>query len=120
MSGGGMTFQKAPKELVERFAEVMAGIPDAQLRKMFGYPAAFANGYMFTGLHEDRWVIRLPEEARSQLAAMGATPFEPMPGRPMRGYVIIPQSLLADRDALLPWLNQALAHVLGLPLKPGR
>jgi TfoX/Sxy family transcriptional regulator of competence genes len=120
MSGGGMTFHKAPPELVERFAEVMAAVPDAQLRKMFGYPAAFANGYMFTGLHEDRWVIRLPDEARSELAAIGATPFEPMPGRPMRGFVVLPEALVADRDALVPWLNQALAHVLSLPPKPGR
>jgi TfoX/Sxy family transcriptional regulator of competence genes len=120
MSGGGMTFHKAPPELVERFAEVMVAVPDAQLRKMFGYPAAFANGYMFTGLHEDRWVIRLPDEARSKLAAMGATPFEPTPGRPMRGYVVVPEALVADRDALVPWLNKALAHVLSLPPKPGR
>jgi len=115
-----MTFHKAPPDLVEHFAEVMANVPDAQLRKMFGYPAAFANGYMFTGLHQDRWVIRLPDEARSRLTAMGATPFEPMPGRPMRGYLVIPRSLVADADALVPWLNQALAHVLALPPKPGR
>jgi TfoX/Sxy family transcriptional regulator of competence genes len=120
MGSGGMTFRKAPPELAERFAEVMAGVPDAELRQMFGYPAAFANGYMFTGLHEDRWVIRLPEDAQAELAGMGATQFEPMPGRPMRGFLIVPPSLVADQAALIPWLERARAHVLSLPPKPGR
>jgi len=115
-----MTFRKAPPELVDRFAEVMGEVPDAELRKMFGYPAAFANGYMFTGLHEDRWVIRLPDDDGAELAAMGATPFEPMPGRPMRGFLIVPPSLVAQSDALIPWLERARAHVLSLPPKPGR
>jgi TfoX/Sxy family transcriptional regulator of competence genes len=115
-----MTFRKAPPALMERFAEVLAEIPGAELRKMFGYPAAFANGYMFTGLHEDRWVIRLPDQAQAELAAMGATQFEPMPGRPMRGFLIVPRSLVADSDALIPWLDRAREHVLSLPPKPGR
>jgi TfoX/Sxy family transcriptional regulator of competence genes len=115
-----MTFHKAPSELVDRFAEVMTEVPGAELRKMFGYPAGFANGYMFTGLHEDRWVIRLPEDAQAELTGMGATQFEPMPGRPMRGFLIVPPSLVADSDALIPWLERAREHVLSLPPKPGR
>jgi TfoX/Sxy family transcriptional regulator of competence genes len=120
MSSGGMTFHKAPPELADRFAEVMAEIPDAEQRKMFGYPAAFANGYMFTGLHEDRWVIRLPEDAHAELMALGASQFEPMPGRPMGGFLTVPGALVADTAALLPWLQRARAHVLGLPPKPRR
>ena len=59
-------------------------------------------------------------ERQAELAGMGATQFEPMPGRPMRGFLIVPPSLVADDEALIPWLERARAHVLSLPPKPGR
>jgi TfoX/Sxy family transcriptional regulator of competence genes len=110
---------KAPAELVERFMEILAEVPGATTRKMFGYPAAFANGYMFTSLFEDRWIIRLPPEAITELETLGGEAFSPMPGRRMRGYLAMPPSLVADRDGLQPWLDRALEHVLAMPPKKG-
>jgi len=98
----------------------MAGLAGAEVRKMFGYPAAFANGHMFTGLFADQWMIRLPDDARDELAAIGGRPFEPMPGRPMREYVSLPDALTVDPAALAPWLERALAGVLAIPPKKGR
>jgi len=118
--GGKMTWQKAPPELVARFNEAVVGLAGAEVRKMFGYPAAFANGHMFTGLFADQWMIRLPEDARTELATLGGGPFEPMPGRPMREYVSLPAALIADPAALAPWLERALSVVLELPPKKGR
>jgi TfoX/Sxy family transcriptional regulator of competence genes len=112
-------WRKSPPDLVERFEATMAPLAGTSLRKMFGYPAAFAgNGHMFTGLHEDRWMIRLPDDARAELAAAGATPFEPMPGRPMREYLVLPAELLADAEALQRWLDRSLAYTESLPAKP--
>ena len=115
-----MTWQKAPPELVARFGDAMAELAGAEVRKMFGYPAAFANGHMFTGLFADQWMIRLPEDARAELAAIGGTPFEPMPGRPMREYVSLPSHLIADPAALAPWLQRSLGGVLAMPPREGR
>ncbi|HLE59882.1 MAG TPA: TfoX/Sxy family protein [Candidatus Limnocylindria bacterium] len=116
----GGAWRKAPAALADQFSASLAELPGAALRQMFGYPAAFANGHMFTGLHQDRWVIRLPDAARSELAGAGAIPFEPMPGRPMREYLVLPESLVNDPDALRPWLERALAHVASLPPKEAR
>jgi TfoX/Sxy family transcriptional regulator of competence genes len=114
-------WSKSPPELVERFEETMSGIPGTSLRKMFGYPAAFAaNGHMCTGLHQDRWVIRLPDDARAELADAGGTPFEPMPGRPMREYLVIPQPILDDAAQLQAWLERSLAYTEALPAKAKR
>jgi TfoX/Sxy family transcriptional regulator of competence genes len=114
-------WSKSPPELVERFETTMSEVPGTTMRKMFGYPAAFAsNGHMFTGLHQDRWVIRLPDEARAELAAAGGTPFEPMPGRPMREYLVIPAAVLADAHALQGWLERSRAYTQGLPGKAKR
>ena len=47
-------------------------------RQMFGYPAAFVGGNMVTSPHLDRWVVRLPDDAREELLAIdGSTPFLP-------------------------------------------
>jgi TfoX/Sxy family transcriptional regulator of competence genes len=120
MAGETSGWGKAPAELVERFTQALEGVPGATTRKMFGYPAGFANGYMFTGLFEDRWIIRLPPDGIAELEALGGEPFSPMPGRPMRGYLAIPRSLVDDADAIQPWLDRALAHVLAMPPKKGR
>lgn len=115
------SWQKAPAELADRFSEVVADLPEAQQRQMFGYPAAFVNGNMFTGLHQDRWVVRLPEEERAELLAEpGASQFEPMPGRPMKGFVVLPAEVAARPDRARPWVERALTHALSLPPKEPR
>jgi TfoX/Sxy family transcriptional regulator of competence genes len=87
---------------------------------MFGFPAVFANGYMFSGLHQDNWVVRLTDTDLSELAAQGGVPFEPMPGRPMRGYLALPAAVAGDPAAARPWVERALANVLAMPAKAGR
>ena len=114
-------WSKSPPELVAHFEATISAVPGASLRKMFGYPAAFAsNGYMYTGLHQDRWVIRLPDDARAELAAAGGTPFEVMPGRPMREYLVLPATVVGDPAILMPWLERSLAYTAGLPPKQKR
>ena len=91
------------------------------LRRMFGYPAAFVNGNLATSLHRANWVVRLPGPAAAELLAIeGAAPFEPMPGRPMRGYVVLPTAIVADDDALAAWVARAIEYTAGLPPKPGK
>jgi len=111
-----MKLQKSPQGLIDLFAAVMPG-PPATGRKMFGYPACFVNGNMFMGLFQNEMILRLPEDARQELVKkFGGKPFEPMPGRPMREYVSLPQSVMKDRKELLAWVAKALAY--GCSLKP--
>lgn len=111
------TFSKPPAELVDRFASVMADRPAASLRKMFGYPAAFVNGYMTTGLHAGNWFVRLSEADAAELLAAGGGPFEPMPGRPMRGHTVLPLTMADDPAIAGAWVDRAIAHVASLPPK---
>ena len=111
-------FEKSPSQLVERFGAVLDRFPDVERRKMFGYPAAFVGGNMVTGLHGRNWVIRLPDAQREALLRLdGAKPFEPMPGRPMKGYAVVPPSIVADDRAIAPWLERAFAHGRSMPPK---
>lgn len=110
--------EKSPAELVARFGAVLDRFPDVQRRKMFGYPAAFVGGNMVTGLHGSNWVIRLPDAERDELFAIeGGGPFEPMPGRPMKSYAVVPPSIIADDSTLDRWLERAFAHGRTLPAK---
>ena len=110
---------KSPPELVSAFDRALAGLPGAERRQMFGYACAFVGGNMFTGLFAAGWFVRLAEPDRARLLALdGASIFSPMPGRPMREYVVLPASVVADVDALQPWLDAALDHAGSLPAKP--
>jgi hypothetical protein len=40
-----------------------------------------------------------------------------MPGRPLREYACLPESILTDREVLEAWLGRALAYALTLPAK---
>jgi TfoX/Sxy family transcriptional regulator of competence genes len=112
------TFTKSPPALVERFRDVLSRFPDVQQRQMFGFPAAFIGGNMVTSLFNEHWVVRLPDADREQLLAIkGSGPFAPMAGREMKGYAIVPPSIVADDAALDGWLERAFAHGRSLPPK---
>jgi hypothetical protein len=109
-------FSKSPPELVERFETVTADIADAERRQMFGYPALFV-GVRHRALRGDS-VVRLAEADRSEVLAIpGSAPFEPMPGRSMGGYVVLPPSVVADDAAVRRWVERAIVHVRSLPPK---
>jgi TfoX/Sxy family transcriptional regulator of competence genes len=110
--------EKSPPELIERFGRVLDRHPAVERRKMFGYPAAFIGGNLVTSLYADNWVVRLPDADREQLLKLeGARQFEPMPGRAMKGFAIVPPSIVADDAALDSWLERAFAHARTMPLK---
>ena len=111
------SFDKSPSELVDRFGAVMDGFPEAERRKMFGYPAAFVGGNMATGLFADSWVVRLPDAEIEPAKADGAGSFEPMPGKPMKAYVSIPAADIADDAAINAWVERGLAHARSMPPK---
>ncbi len=113
-----MNWKKSPPELVALFDAVAPAPPLAERRQMFGYPCCFVNGNMFAGLHQETMILRLPDGQRKELLKVkGATVFEPMPGRPMREYVAVPPSLLADQGALSGWMAKSLEYARALPPK---
>jgi len=115
------SFSKPPAALAGRFENEVERLPGVQQRKMFGQPAAFVNGQMFTGLFGAKWFVRLPDDVAAELLRVkGAGPFEPMAGRPMRGYVVLPDSVVADRVSLSRWLDEALAYAGSLPPKAAK
>jgi hypothetical protein len=117
-----MPWKKAPPELCRRFDELMAGYA-GQHRKMFGYPVCFVGGNMFSGLFADALFIRLPEKDRAAIVRENdeVAVLEPMPGRPMREYMVIPETSLDDGTFTKKWLDRSFRYVSSLePKKAGR
>ena len=110
-------WRKPRPELVDRFHEAVAGIEGLEVRKMFGNPAAFVGGNLTAGLHRESFMVRLSEADRAEPLADGWAPFEPMPGRPMREYVVLPAEVVADADAARGWVERAAGYVRTLPPK---
>ena len=110
--------QKSPPDLVARFDLIADDFPRATRRLTFGYPCLYVGGNMISGLFGSRWHVKLGPDQRHVLEAMpGAEPFEPVPGRPMTGFTLMPQSVVDDDDQIRDWVGRAVAYGMTLPDK---
>lgn len=112
-----MKFEKAPFWIVEAFEHAFRPT-GGELRKMFGYPAGFVNGHMCCGVFGKSIFVRLSDVNKTALLAQeGAGLFDPMGGRPMKDYVVIPPALVDEPGALEAWFANAVEHTRSLPPK---
>src|SRR5215203_2828773 len=110
-----MAWTKSPQPLIDLFDKSVPSGASVTRRKMFGYPAAFANGNLFIGLHQNDFIMRLSEDDRARFSAQyGERIFEPMQGRPMREYVRLPEELLTDARKRAPWIKRSLEYAKGV------
>lgn len=115
-----MPWKKPSEAIVATFTAALPDDPAAERRQMFGFPCAFTGGNMFSGLHEERVIVRLPEDARREVATLGGAPFEPMPGRPMKEYMVLPAAVISDPEALRGWVARAFAFARSLAPKASK
>jgi len=118
LPGAGMPMRlpKASPAAVRRFGELVPESPDLITRMLFGQPAAFVRGNLFFGVFGEKLFVRLSDEDRAQaLRTPGFATFEPMPGRAMSQYVVLPASLLKNPTLCRRWLARALDYAGGLP-----
>src|SRR5258708_21290517 len=118
MDGGAMP--RPSEQAKEAFTKLVPGGPTVTLRPMFGNVAAFVNGNMFAGLFGEDLFVRLGEQERAELVEQGGRPFEPMAGRPMKEYVVVPRAWSTDSRAARVWLGRPLDGARALPPKEAR
>ena len=117
-----MPWEKPSPALVTKLDDAVASAAQeagvqVELKPMFGCPAYFTNGNLFAGVWQSSLMLRLPEDGRAEATALGGGPFEPMPGRPMKEYVVLPPSALDDGDALSSWVRRGAEYAASLPPK---
>jgi len=118
MQSKDMKWIKASEKIIEKFEKIIPDLQGLEKRKMFGYPVTFINGNMFIGVHGNSIILRLPDNDRKEfLNLKSAKQFEPMPGRPMKEYVIIPEWMFEDKPILNRWIDKSFEYTSGLPFK---
>jgi len=114
----GMSFPKADDASKAFFESLVPDDPRVQSRPMFGNRAAFVNGNMFLALFGSQVAVRLPDDERAELLdERGASAFEPMKGRPMKEYVVLPESWRRSPAKAARWVQRSLAWAAKLPPK---
>ena len=108
---------KPDEETKALFESVVPDHPGVRIRPMFGNVSAFVNGNMFMGLFGRDLFLRLSDDDRDAVTAAGGGPFEPMPGRPMRDYVLVPGAWLEEAPRLREWAARSLEWAAALPPK---
>lgn len=104
----------------DHFRAVVPDNPDVVVKPMFGNLGAFVHGNMFAGLFGPMIGVRLSDADREALEAAHQTrPFGPE-GRPMGGYVGLPEALSADDEQTAEWVEKAFAYVATLPPKAAK
>lgn len=119
--GSSMPAIPKPDEAAKTlFEAVVPDHPAVKVRPMFGNLAAFVNGNMFMGLFGPEIFLRLPEEDREAVAKEGGWAFAPMPGRPMREYVVLPSAWRDHPATVRQWVARSLGHAEELPPKEAK
>lgn len=113
-----MAWRKPSQELAEHLDNCVLRF-HPEKRKMFGHPVHFVNNNMFAGIFGDEIFIRLSEADRDRLFTEvdEAQQFEPIEGRPMREYVVIPESIHGNAQMFDEWLDKSFTYVSSLPAK---
>jgi TfoX/Sxy family transcriptional regulator of competence genes len=113
-----MDWEKPSAALSEILSSAADSFALVERRKMFGGLTLFLNGNMFAGVHGAKIVLRMSEQDRADAqAGSGALPFEPMPGRVMKEYVVVPESVWSRPDSLEQWISMSIDFVGALPPK---
>jgi TfoX/Sxy family transcriptional regulator of competence genes len=116
--------EKIPRSSEESEAFLRSLLPvskEITVRPMFGNLAAFIGGNLSVGLYGDDLFVRLSEPDRGELLTNeGTSIFEPMKGRQMREYVVIPRTWRREPSMIKPWVARSLAWSSQLPAKKAK
>lgn len=116
-----LKWEKMSQETAGRLASIVQPFA-CQKKPMFGHEVYWVNGNMFAGVFQDSIFFRLSPEDRAEfLGKFGdAKQFEPMAGRPMKDYVVVPESVLVDKGLVNTWMERSYAFTKSLPEKKAK
>ena len=109
------------KETVDLFRSLAPEDDRVTIRPMFGNISAFVNGNMFFGVFGNDLFVRLSDQGKAELLKNeGASMLEPMRGKPMKDYVVLPKIWKTNPRALRSWISKSLEWSSKLPPKKGK
>ena len=112
-----MNIPRASDQSKAFFRSTLPKDPRITVRPMFGNASAFVNGNMFYGLFGDDLFIRLPEKDGQEILTKGGVLLEPMKGRPMKDYVLLPKVWWKQPETIRKWIAKSLDWTAKMPEK---
>lgn len=114
----GSNYQ-GPPEALDRYAAVVDGSMGGSALKGAKNPYTSRNGHMFSFLDSDGMMaLRLSDELQDEFLNRYESGPVVQYGRVMRGYVLIPDGLLAETDELRQWFDKSYGWIGTLEPKP--
>ena len=116
-----MTMPRPDTESKAFFESILPADPRVQVRPMFGNVAGFVNGNMFIGLFGNDLFVRLSNGDRAALLQEeGSSVLEPLKGRPMKEYAVIPKEWRQQPDKVNSWVSRSLDWASKMPEKKAK
>ena len=112
------------KAYYDRLSALMAGIApnlsvkaDLEIKHFFSGAAVYADGRICITLTPAGFGLKLPEDFRDELMKEdGAQHLRYFPKAPIKkAYVVLPERMVEDKEALCFWVENSLNYVLALP-----
>jgi TfoX/Sxy family transcriptional regulator of competence genes len=105
------------ENLANRVRSLLSGTTGVVEKKMFGGLAFLVNGNMSVGVHGSELIVRVdPSATASALEKPGVRIFD-ITGRPLKGWLLVATSALADKKSLSSWVSQGTSYGKSLPAK---
>lgn len=105
------------QKLADRLENIIARRNGFHSQKMFGGIGYLWHGHMCFGVYKHYLILRLgDEEAKKALAAKYVRPFD-ITGKPMKGWVMVPEANEKSEGSLKQWVERAMDFVGQLPRK---
>jgi TfoX/Sxy family transcriptional regulator of competence genes len=110
-----VAYDKAIEAIIQA---LHVGEKDLASKRMFGGVCYLVDGNMAFGIYKDNLIIRLgsPEQAQQEIDSGRALPFD-ITGKAMKGWVMVPKTMLAGPNDYKKWLDRGLAFAKSLPSK---
>lgn len=103
--------------LAERIRERLGADPGVTEKRMFGGIAFMHRGNMAVGVSGEDLMVRVgPDATDAALARPGTRVFD-MTGRPMRGWILVAGTAVAEDQVLTEWIEEGRAFAATLPPK---
>ena len=106
--------------LAARLDEIMAGMLDMEVTRMFGGYGFLMNGHMCVGIWNDRLVIRIGVDGWTSICDQPHVGPMDFTGKPMKGWAMIHPDGVSEDEDLRRYVDMAIMFCATLPSKPGQ
>lgn len=106
--------------LAARLDEIMSGMLEMEVTRMFGGYGFLMNGHMCLGVWDDRLVIRIGTDGWDAICDQPHVGPMDFTGKVMKGWAMIHPDGLSEDEDLRRYVDMAIMSFATLPPKPGR